>query len=156
MGKEGFNDFYQDVDISNRVQNEIDQNVLQFIAEELQNDPFAAISFMPQTSLKVVEWDKIAVIMTYKLSADIWNSYLAGKTDELYTSQRVALDTALLELYGSSFNKDSVDQSSLSKDLQDSIDAYIQSYIWDSRVLTVSDKILIRDVIYGMPYTRLS
>jgi len=63
--------------------------------------------------------------MTYKLSAVIWNSYLAGKTDELYTSQRVALDTALLELYGSSFNKDSVDQSSLSKDLQDSIDAYI-------------------------------
>ena len=42
---------------------------------------------MPQTSIKVAEWDKVAEIMAYRLSAEIWAKYLLGLDDELYTNQ---------------------------------------------------------------------
>ena len=67
---------------------------------EGEKDP--NITFLPLTTIREIEWLKIAEDMEYKLGdVAIWNNYLAQTTENLKTSEYEALKKAETELYGS-------------------------------------------------------
>ena len=94
MGAEGFNDLYQSILISKRLQTEIDSNVKLYLRDELSKEPVMIFSPMPATSLRQLEWDKIADIMEYKLANFVWEVYITHGTESLSTSELQALRTA--------------------------------------------------------------
>lgn len=109
---------------------------------------------MPTTDLKQVEWTRIAQIMSYKLNKDLWSEYL--KSTEFSTRERVALDKALSEMYGSDDLRDIVERGDVTAESQLEIDNNIRAFVWRHRQLSFFDKIPIVTVIQRMPFTNLS
>ena len=92
---------------------------------ESEADPH--IPFLPLTTIREVEWAKVADNMAYKLDggATIWGHYLAQTTSQLTTSQYEALKKAETELYGSQTARLAIDSGSVPQELQAQIDQSI-------------------------------
>ena len=100
MGDEGFNDLYQGLPITNRLQAEIDANARLYNLLRLEQETVAVIESMPATTIKQVEWAKISSIMNYILG-DVWSTFNTNGKDVLTTAELYALQQAEARVYGS-------------------------------------------------------
>ena len=72
----------------------IDTNVRLYNRVQLDDEPILVFSPMPATTLRLIEWAKIAEVMDYKLEGDVWERYVTQGALALSTSELQAIRTA--------------------------------------------------------------
>lgn len=74
LTEEGFNDIFQSVEITKRIQTEIDTNVRLFIHVQLEVEPLEDLPLMPTSTIRQIEWKLVNIAMNWKVG-EIWTRY---------------------------------------------------------------------------------